>query len=309
MENKPVLVVMAAGMGSRYGGLKQVEPVTPAGDLIIDFSLYDAVQAGFETVIFIIRRDMEALFRERIGDRMESILNVRYAFQELDDLPEGFTVPDGRVKPFGTGHAILACRRMIDSPFAVINADDYYGPAAFQLIFGFLSDPADHQASHFAMIGYQLINTVSDNGHVARGICQVNADDTLSGLQERTRIEKQAGGIAFSEDDGHTWQPLSGDTLVSMNFWGFQVSMMKELEDRFPLFLQESLQVQPLKSEFLLPVVVDRLLHEQCAHVHVLRSPDRWFGVTYQADKPVVTAALSAMKENGEYPDPLFAKQ
>ena len=272
--NKPVLVIMAAGMGSRYGGLKQIDPVDEEGHIIMDFSMYDAKQAGFEKVIFIIKKENEADFKEAIGDRIGKYMDVSYAFQELDNLPEGFQVPEGRVKPWGTAHAVLSCIDQIDGPFAVINADDYYGQEAFRLIYDYLATHQDDDKYRYTMVGYELGKTVTDNGHVARGICEMNEAGELVAINERTRIEKRDGGIAFLE----------------------------EIRDGFPAFLQEGLKTNPMKCEYFLPSVVSRLLGEEKATVAVLKSPDKWYGVTYKEDKPVVVAALKAMKEAGLYP-------
>lgn len=304
MSDKPVLIVMAAGMGSRFGGLKQITPITPEGDLILDFSIFDAASAGFETVIFVIKREIEDVFKEKVGNRIEHKINVKYAFQELDDLPEGFDIPTDRVKPFGTGHAVLACRNLVDSPFAVINADDYYGKQAFKLIYDFLASHADNVGS-YAMVSYSLDRTVTEHGHVARGVCEVNSDNKLTGIIERTRIEKRPEGIAYTENDGDSWHVLPDDTQVSMNFWGFSADMMKQLEHRFPSFLRESLAANPHKAEYFLPGVVDQVLREGAATVEVLPSPDSWHGVTYQADKENVTAAMLKLKADGVYPQKL----
>lgn len=304
MSQKPVLIVMAAGMGSRFGGLKQITPITPEGDLILDFSIFDAVTAGFETVIFVIKREMEVLFREKVGSRIEHKIEVKYAFQELDDLPAGFSIPEGRVKPFGTGHAVLACRKLISSPFAVINADDYYGKQGFKLIYDYLAENADCPGN-YAMVSYSLDKTVTEHGHVARGVCTVSSDNKLTGIVERTRIEKRPEGIAYTEDDGNSWQVLSDNTQVSMNFWGFSADMMFELENRFPAFLSSSLPLNPQKAEYFLPGVVDQVLQEGKAAVEVLPSPDSWHGVTYKEDKDSVTTALLKLKSDGVYPHKL----
>lgn len=301
MSNKPVLIVMAAGMGSRFGGLKQITPITPEGDLILDFSIYDAISAGFETVIFVIKREFEDLFREKVGSRMDHKIEVKYAFQELDDLPAGYSIPDGRVKPFGTGHAVLACRDMVNSPFAVINADDYYGKQGFKLIYDYLT-ASSNSSGRYAMVSYSLDKTVTAHGHVARGICEVNSENKLISIVERTRIEKRPEGIAYTEDEGSSWHVLPDNTQVSMNFWGFSADMMKQLEDRFPIFLRDSLPVNPLKAEYFLPGVVDQVLQEGSAEAEVLPSPDSWHGVTYQQDKENVTAALLKLKADGFYP-------
>ena len=303
---KPVLIIMAAGMGSRYGGLKQIDPVDQDGHIIMDFSIYDAVKAGFEKVIFIIKKENEQDFRETIGDRMAQRIEVEYVFQDIAALPEGFTVPEGRVKPWGTAHAVLSCLSVVDGPFAVINADDYYGQQAFQMIYDYLASHEDTDRYQYTMVGYLLENTLTENGHVARGVCGTNADGKLTEITERVRIEKRADGPAYTEDDGATWTPLACDTVVSMNMWGFTNSMLPEIRDRFAAFLSENLSKNPLKCEYFLPFVVDELIREDKAEVTVLKSKDRWYGVTYREDKPVVVAAIQSLKDQGLYPQKLW---
>ncbi len=303
---KPVLIIMAAGMGSRYGGLKQIDPVDQDGHIIMDFSIYDAVKAGFEKVIFIIKKENEKDFKETIGNRMEQRIKVEYAFQEMENLPEGFQVPEGRGKPWGTAHAVLSCLSVVDGPFAVINADDYYGQQAFQMIYDYLASHEDTDRYQYTMVGYLLENTLTENGHVARGVCGTNADGKLTEITERVRIEKRADGPAYTEDDGATWTPLAGDTVVSMNMWGFTNSMLPEIRDRFAAFLSENLSKNPLKCEYFLPFVVDELIREDKAEVTVLKSKDRWYGVTYREDKPVVVAAIQSLKDQGLYPQKLW---
>lgn len=307
--SKPVLVIMAAGMGSRYGGLKQIDPIDDAGHIIMDFSLYDARKAGFEEAIFIIKKENEAAFREAIGDRVSQYMNVSYAFQDIAALPEGYSAPEDRVKPWGTAHAILCAMDQISGPFAVINADDYYGREAFSLIYDFLSATHDDDKYRFAMVGYLLKNTVTDNGYVARGVCVTDGDDFLRSVVERTRIEKRDGGIAFSEDGGETWEQLPSDSIVSMNIWGFSNSMLQEIKAGFPVFLDKALESNPLKGEYFLPSVVSELIEGNKATVKVLTTPDKWFGITYKEDKPVVIAAMKKMKENGVYPENLWGGQ
>lgn len=307
--NKPVLVVMAAGMGSRYGGLKQIDPVGPHGELIIDYSIYDARRAGFETVVFIIKHEIEDAFRKAIGDRLSQVMEVRYAFQQLDDLPAGYTVPEGREKPWGTAHAILAARRIIDGPFAVINADDYYGPHAFGVLYNYLSQHPDNERYQYAMVSYPLRNTVTEHGSVARGVCQVDEQDHLLSVTERTRIEKDGDHARYTEDGGETWHPLDGSTPVSMNLWGFNHSFLKELEARLPAFLDKALVENPLKGEYFLPSVVSALIDEDRAQVQMLRSQDRWYGVTYKEDHPQVVAALAQMTAEGQYPAYLWEEK
>lgn len=332
---KPVLVIMAAGMGSRYGGLKQIDPIDDERHIIMDFSIYDARRAGFEEVIFIIKRENEQLFREAVGDRVSKTMKVRYVFQEIDDLPDGFTVPEGRQKPWGTGHAVLSARNVIHGPFAVINADDYYGVEAFRKVYDFLmaeascADPgqapaeascadsgqtpagescADSgrkvpaSAAEYVMAGYLLKNTLTDNGSVARGVCETDDSGYLTSITERTKIIRTQDGAAYTEDDGSTWIPVSGDSVVSMNMWGFPESFLAELENRFPLFLAEGLRTNPIKCEYFLPFVVNDLMAEGKAAVKVLTVHDVWHGVTYAEDKPQVVAAIQALKEAGIYP-------
>lgn len=307
--NKPVLVIMAAGMGSRYGGLKQIDPVDEEGHIIMDFSMYDARRAGFEKVIFIIKKENEENFKEAVGDRMAKYMDVSYAFQELANIPEGYEVPEGRVKPWGTAHAVLSCIDQIDGPFAVINADDYYGQEAFKLIYDYLASHEDDEKYRYTMVGYHLGNTVTDNGYVARGICDMNENGELVAIHERTRIEKRDGGIAFTEDDGETWTSVPADATVSMNMWGFTKSILTEIKEGFPAFLEEGLQSNPMKCEYFLPTVVSDLLGEDRATVAVLKSADKWYGVTYKEDKPVVVAAIKRMKEEGLYPVHLWEEK
>ena len=304
--NKPVLVIMAAGMGSRYGGLKQIDPVDEQGHIIMDFSIFDAKKAGFEEVIFIIKRENEQDFKASIGDRISKIMKVSYVFQDINNLPEGYQVPEGRVKPWGTGHAVLSCLGTLDAPFAVINADDYYGSHAFQMIYDFLTTHTDDEKYHFTMVGYKLENTLTENGHVARGVCVTDENGYLQGIHERTRIEKRGDGAAYTEDDGATWVTIPEGSTVSMNMWGFSAALLKELEARFPAFLDKALAENPMKGEYFLPSVVGELLDENKADVQVLKSMDKWYGVTYKEDKPVVVNAIRSMKEEGKYPVSLW---
>ena len=303
---KPVLVIMAAGMGSRYGGLKQIDPVDEQGHIIMDFSIYDAKRAGFEKVVFIIKKENEADFKEAIGNRIEKVMDVAYAFQNLQNIPEGYEVPAERVKPWGTAHAVLSCKDIIDGPFAVINADDYYGRDAFQKIYDYLSTHEDDDKYRYTMVGYQLENTLTENGHVARGVCEMNEAGELVSVTERTRIEKKDGGAAFTEDDSATWTTLPTDAIVSMNMWGFTASFLKEIENGFESFLEEGLKKNPLKCEYFLPTVVSNLLAADKATVAVLTSEDKWYGVTYKEDKPVVVNAIKNFKETGLYPEQLW---
>lgn len=306
---KPVLVIMAAGMGSRYGGLKQIDPVDNEGHIIMDFSIYDAKRAGFEKVVFIIKKAIEKEFKAGIGDRISQYMDVEYVYQELDTLPEGFEVPEGRVKPFGTGHAILSCKDVVDGPFAVINADDYYGVHAFQEIYNYLTENEDDEKYHYAMVGYILSNTLTQNGYVSRGICEMDKDAFLTGITERTHIEQRDMGVQFTEDDGQTWEDIAADSIVSMNMFGFTASMLKELECRFPEFLEKGLKENPMKCEYFLPSVVSDLIEEDKADVKVLRSEDRWYGITYKEDKEAVVSAVQKLKDTGVYPQHLWEAQ
>ena len=305
--NKPVLVVMAAGMGSRYGGMKQIDPVGPNGQVIMDYSLYDARRAGFETVVFVIKHEIEDAFKAAIGDRVSKVMQVHYAFQQLDELPAGYTIPEGRAKPWGTCHAVLAAKPFIDGPFAVVNADDYYGPEAFRVMYEYLSTHSDGDLYDYCMVSYLLQNTVSENGSVARGVCQANPDGTLHSVTERTRIETYAGGIHYTEDGGESWTDLPGETPVSMNLWGFGKSFLEEADRRFAGWLDENLAKNPLKCEYFLPLVVTELLEEGKARVQLLHSADKWYGVTYREDKPVVVDAIARMTREGLYPEDLWA--
>ena len=304
--NKPVLVIMAAGMGSRYGGLKQIDPIDEQGHIIMDFSIFDAKRAGFEKAVFIIKKENEADFKEAIGNRIGKYIDVEYAYQDLHNLPEGYEVPDGRVKPWGTAHAVLSAIDVIDGPFVVINADDYYGRDAFQKIYDFLSTHEDDDKYRYAMVGYKLENTLTENGHVARGVCTIDENDYLVKVVERTRIERKGDGAAFTEDDGATWTPVATDSIVSMNMWGFSKSFLQEIKNGFEAFLTEGLEKNPLKCEYFLPTVVSNLLAADRATVTVLTSQDKWYGVTYKEDKPVVMAAIKNMKEHGVYPEQVW---
>ena len=302
---KPVLVVMAAGMGSRYGGLKQIDPVGSHGEAILDYSIYDAYEAGFETTVIIIKEAIRKDFMETVGARLKSSpMEIRYAYQELDKLPEGYAIPEGRTKPWGTCHAVLCAKDVIgDAPFAVINADDYYGKSAFKVIYNYLC--ANEDPYGYCMVGFELGKTVTDHGSVARGVCVANAEGFLAKIDERTRIEKYDGGIHYTLD-GENWVDLPEDTIVSMNMWGYMPSFLRELEMGFPKFLDKALVENPIKGEYFLPFVVDNMIRDRKATVKVLTSPDKWYGVTYAADKPMVVAALRGMTEEGKYPDGLW---
>ena len=302
MTHEPTLVIMAAGMGSRFGGLKQMTPVDEEGHFIIDFSLYDAYQAGFRRVAFIIKREIEQTFRETIGARMEKWFHVDYVYQELDRLPEGFAVPEGRRKPWGTAHAVACCRGVVEGPFAVINSDDFYGRGASEAIYRFLTEnKAPH---HYAMLGYQLRNTVTEFGSVARGVCHVQ-DGMLLDITERTKIFKRGQDAAYTED-GETFVPLSGDSLVSMNFWGFTPEILDEIWNAFPAFLTENLPVNPEKCEFYLPTFVGSRLAEKKVSVRVLPCMETWHGVTYKEDLDSVKSAIGQLKREGKYPARLW---
>ena len=302
--NKPVLVVLAAGMGSRYGGLKQIDALGGNGEAILDYSIYDAYQAGFRTAVILIKEAIKEDFMATVGKRLASSpMEIRYAYQELDKLPAGYSVPEGRVKPFGTGHAIICAGEDVgDAPFVVINADDFYGRTAFQKMYEFLSTATDPFG--YCMVGYELGKTVTDNGSVARGVCSTDANGNLTTITECTRIEKYPGGIHFTED-GENWTDLPADTTVSMNFMGFMPSFLEEAKALFPRMLDEILAKNPLKGEYFLPAIVQQMLTEGRATMKVLTSPDKWYGVTYAADKPVVVAALKKMTEDGVYPEKL----
>ena len=307
MSKKPVLVVMAAGMGSRYGGLKQIDPVGSHGEAILDYSLFDAHRAGFETAVIIIKEAIREDFMSTVGKRLERCpMEIRYAYQELDKIPEGLTIPEGRTKPWGTCHAVLCAKDAIDSaPFAVINADDYYGVSAFEVIYKALTQLRDDETYHYCMVGYLLGNTVTEHGSVARGVCEADSNGYLATINERTRVEKYDGGIHYTED-GENWVRLPEDTIVSMNLWGFTPSFLEEVAVRFPVFLAHALQTNPAKAEYYLPFAVEALLNEGKADVKILRSPDKWYGVTYAADKPQVVAALKEKTAEGLYPDGLW---
>ena len=302
MKN-PTLVIMAAGMGSRFGGLKQVAPVDSQGHTIIDFSLFDAWRAGFRDVVFIIKRSLEADFRARVGDRMERWFNVSYVFQDLDRLPEGFAVPEGREKPWGTGHAIACCKGVVDGPFAVINADDFYGKTAFSAVYDYLKNNSEPSA--YAMVGYRVKNTVTEHGSVARGVCELDENGLLTGITERTKIFKKGNDAEFTED-GESFIHLPGDTIVSMNLWGFTAGLLDQLWARFPAFLEKSLPVNPIKCEYFLPFVVNEQLDDGSATVRVLPCEESWYGVTYKEDLESVCSAIQRMKSEGIYPEELW---
>lgn len=302
-EPELTLVVLAAGIGSRYGGLKQMDPVGPSGEFIIDYSIFDALRAGFSRVVFVIRRDIEEAFRATIGSRVERHATVSYARQELADLPPGFALPPERKKPWGTGQAVLAAARDVRGPFGVINADDFYGRSSYAVLSRFLRETADDGA-RYAMVGFILRNTVSDHGHVARGICQVSPAGLLSTVVERTRIEKRGAAARFLDDAGQ-WQPLTGDELVSMNMWGFKPSLFDVLRREFPAFLQER-GADP-KAEFFVPTVVNGMIGRGAATTAVLTTPESWCGVTYPEEKECVAKRIRELVASGVYPPRLWA--
>ena len=308
--DKPVLVILAAGIGNRYGGLKQITPVGPSGELIIDYSIYDAIKAGFEKIVCIITRELESDFQEVIGNRVSKYVEVTYAYQELGRLPPDYRAPQGMTRPWGTVHALLCAKNLIHGPFAVVNADDHYGTSAFKTIYDWLlareSGPKTDKKPRFAMVSYPIENTVPDTGHVTRGICEADEKGFLASIAERKMVEKTLSGARFSEDGGATWIDVPTGTLVSMNFWGLDESFLAESERDFPLFLDENLPVNPMKCEFLLPIEIGSLVRGGRVEVEVLRSGDAWFGITYKEDKPVVAGAITEMHEKKIYPTPLW---
>ncbi len=299
---KPTLFVLAAGMGSRYGGLKQLDGLGPNGETIMDYSIYDAIQAGFGKVVFVIRRVFEQDFREKIVSKYINRIAVELVFQDLDNLPAGFSVPEGREKPWGTNHAVLMGKDVIHEPFAVINADDYYGRESFQVLADYLRS-IEGTEGHYAMVGYRVCNTLSESGSVARGVCETNAEGYLTTVTERTKILREADGvIRFIEDDGKT--ELAENAPVSMNMWAFTPDYFRYSEEYFATFLRE--HGQELKSEFYIPLMVDILIHSGKATCRVLDTPSKWFGVTYANDRPQVVAKFAKLVADGVYPSPLF---
>lgn len=297
---EPVLVVMAAGMGSRYGGLKQIEPMGPSGESLMDYSLYDARLAGFKRVVFVIKKEMDKNFRETIGKRISSFFEIEYVYQDLGDIPSGFSVPETRMKPWGTGHAVWAARSVVDGPFAVINADDFYGRQAFSEIYKFLKNEKDPDRLEFALVGYRLENTLTENGSVSRGVCSF-ADGFLESITERKRIEKSKGGPQYSEDDGKTWVSLKPDEIVSMNLWGFTQGFIEALSKSFSTFLQRVAENLSEEEEFYLPFAVNELIKTKKVKVRLLTSEDQWYGITYKKDGPLVREMIGKMVENGRY--------
>ena len=310
MENyysKPALIIMAAGMGSRFGGLKQVTPLGPSGELIIDYSIHDAMEAGFERIVFVIKREIEDVFKEFIGNRIEKIVQTDYVFQELDELPEGYSIPEGRVKPYGTAHAVWCCRDIIKGPFMVINSDDYYGKDCFKLIYDFITKPTADGVKHLAMAGYILENTLTENGTVSRGVCEIDENYKIISIDERTKIAVRDGKPMFTEDDGKTWTALKEGSYVSMNCWGYPADMFDIFDRELRVFL-DGINANPLKGEFYLPIMADKITKEGIADITVLPVSDKWFGVTYAEDKPKVMAALKDLADKGVYAQRLWDK-
>lgn len=302
MKQNPVLVILAAGMGSRYGGMKQIDGVGSHGEPIIEFSIYDAYTVGFRKVVLIIKREHEALFRKALTDRVQKGgMEVSFAFQDLHDLPDGFTVPDGREKPWGTAHALMACRDMVDSPFAIINADDFYGRDAYRVIYQYLTEKI--QDSAYAMVGFKCLNTLTENGTVTRGLCE-EQNGYLKSIREIQNIALHHGHAAYQDNDN--WIPIADDAPVSMNFWGFTPRIFIQTQPLFKQFLNEHLAENPLKCEHLIPTVIGELIRQKKICVHMLSSKDKWFGVTYKEDKPLVVKRLQALKDDGTYPDILW---
>ena len=304
MKKEPILVIMAAGMGSRYGGLKQIDPVSGKDEIILDFSLYDAMMAGFKKAVIIIKKENEEDFRKLIDEKAGKHMEIKFAFQDLNNIPEGYEVPEGRVKPWGTSHAVLSAKDLVDGPFAVINSDDYYGPGAFHTIYEYLSNAEDDEKYHYCMVGYLVENTLTENGSVTRGVCVEDENHFLTEITETFDIHWKGEKIVFEEDGKEIG--IEKGTTISMNFWGFTGSMMQELENRLPKFLDKALAENPMKGEYLLPATADELIQEGKADVKVLKSMDRWYGVTYKEDKESVVNALQSMKDNGLYPEILW---
>ena len=303
---KPSLVILAAGMGSRFGGLKQITPIGDNGELIIDFSVYDAIRAGFQKIVFIIKKENEEEFEHLIGAKVRQFAEVHYVYQSMDDIPQGCSIPEGRTKPWGTGHAALCCKNVVQEPFAVINSDDYYGQQAFELLYNYLTTAKDDERAHYAMVGYELGNTLTENGAVSRGICEENEAHYLTNITERTKISRRGSLAVFTE--GEEEQELSLDTIVSMNMWAFTPSALDGLQQELEAFFINKMPNDPMKAEFYLPSAVDAMVKAGKADVQVLRSPDKWYGVTYKEDKDSVSAAMRAMKAEGKYPQELWKK-
>ncbi|MPM41076.1 hypothetical protein SDC9_87726 [bioreactor metagenome] len=305
---KPTLVVMAAGLGSRFGGLKQITPVGPNEEVIMDYSIYDAIRAGFGKVVFVIKEEMLEVFKNSIGKRIEGFVETVYVFQKLDMLPKGYSLPNGRSKPWGTAHAVMCCKNYVNTPFLVINADDFYGATTYKIIYDYLIGLKEEKDFYqYSMVGFKLGNTLSENGHVARGICQVNDLGFLRGIEERTEIKKFQQDVKYREAE-ETWVSISENTIVSMNAWGLTPSIFNELEKKFSSFLLEK-QDEILKAEYFLPAVIDSLIRENKARVKVLKSEEQWYGVTYKEDKNIIENAILKLINNGIYPENLWGKQ
>ncbi|MCQ2552821.1 MAG: nucleotidyltransferase [Clostridia bacterium] len=302
---KPVLVIMAAGMGSRYGGLKQMDPIGPSGELIIDYSIYDAKRAGFEKVVCIIKHEIEEDFKAIMNKGAAKHMDIQYAFQDIKNIPEGFSIPEGRVKPWGTGHAILSAKDLIDGPFVVINADDYYGPEVFKAHYDYLMQENNSDVYEFCMGGYKIENTLLPKGSVSRGVC-ITKDGYLSHIDERKTIQLNGDDIQFTLDDGESWTTIPRGTNVSMNFFGFTKPILKELEDRFPAALENILNTDPIKGEFFIPIVTSDLVNEGKARVKILPTSDKWYGVTNKEDRDMMVAAMQKKTDDGEYPQKLW---
>ena len=302
MDKKPTLVILAAGMGSRYGGMKQIDGIGNHGEPIIEFSIYDAKEAGFEKVVLIIRREHEEAFRKALTDKIAPHMQVEFAYQDMTNIPANITIPEGREKPWGTTHALLACKGVVNEPFAIINADDFYGKDAYKVIYDYLTNEITDD--HYAMVGYECRNTLTDNGTVTRGICEKDADGNLSSIVEIQKIARK-GDKAIYEEDGE-WKELPDDTLVSMNFWGFTPKIFEECEPILKNFLEENIDKNPMKCEHVIPTAMGQLVKEGKCSVKMLSSKDKWFGVTYKEDKPEVVARVQKMKDDGIYPDILW---
>jgi len=305
MNNKTTLVIMAAGMGSRYGGLKQIEPVGPKGEIIMEYSIYDAIKAGFSKVVFIIKKEIEDTFIEVIGKKIEGFVDVEYVYQRLENIPQGFSVPEGRTKPWGTGHAVMCAKNAVKTPFAVINADDFYGANTYKLLNNFLSSNQDVEDKYkYCMVGFVIENTLTENGHVARGVCNVDMDGNLIDIHERTKIMKFGDETKYTEDEKN-WITIPKASIVSMNTWGFNQSIFKELEEGFPTFLEMN-KDKILKAEYFLPSVIDNLIRTGNTDVKVLPTTDKWYGVTYKEDKPIVKKSIGEMVLAKQYPQLLW---
>ncbi len=302
MNKEPALVILAAGMGSRYGGMKQIDGVGNHGEPIIEFSIFDAREAGFKKVVLIIKKEHEDLFRKALTDKIEPYMDVRFAYQDINDLPEGYTCPEGREKPWGTTHALLACRNVLDEPFAIVNADDFYGKDAYRVIYNFLKN--DVSDDHYAMVGYPCLNTLTENGTVTRGLCEKDENGNLTHIVEIQKIAKRGDKAIY--EDGDQWVELPDDALVSMNFWGFTPKVFEGMQETFVQFLKEKYEENPMKCEHVIPTAVGTLVNEKKCEVKMLSSKDQWFGVTYREDKPYVMQRIAEMKEAGIYPDRLW---